>query len=94
MFRSGGGDTPEAREEKPRQGETHEDPVAIEIERDAPRPATILKVAGAFEERGGKILELFKEVRSPMGEMVVPIHLVQDDGDYFVEVMTGPWDER
>ena len=31
----------------------------IQIERDAPRPVTILRVAGELEERGGKILELF-----------------------------------
>jgi hypothetical protein len=66
----------------------------IQIERDAPRPATILKVAGELEERGGTILELFKEVESPLGRVVLPIYLRQDDRDFFVEVATGPWDDR
>src|ERR687890_318435 len=66
----------------------------IQIERDAPRPATILKVAGELEERGGKILELFKEIESPLGLVVFPIYLRQDDRDFFVEVATGPWDDR
>ena len=66
----------------------------IRIERDAPRPATILKVAGELEERGGKILELFKEISSPLGEVVLPIHLRQGDQDFFVEVATAAWDPR
>jgi hypothetical protein len=66
----------------------------IQIERDAPRPATILRVAGELEERGGTILELFKEVESPLGRVVLPIYLRQDDRDFFVEVATGPWDDR
>jgi hypothetical protein len=90
MFWRDGGETPEAREEEAQ--EEHSGP--IEIERDAPRPATILRVAGELEERGGKILELFKEVRSPLGEMVLPIHLRQDDRDFFVEVATAAWDPR
>src|SRR5215207_10641575 len=66
----------------------------IQIDRDAPRPATILRVAGELEERGGKILELFKEIESPLGRVVAPIYLRQDDRDFFVEVATGPWDDR
>jgi hypothetical protein len=66
----------------------------IQIERDAPRPATILRVAGEMEERGSEILELFKEVESPLGRVVIPIYMRQDDRDYFVEVETGPWDGR
>jgi hypothetical protein len=66
----------------------------IQIQRDAPRPATILKVAGELEERGGTILELFKEVESPLGRVVLPIYLRQDDRDFFVEVATGPWNDR
>jgi hypothetical protein len=66
----------------------------IQIERDAPRPATILRVAGELEERGGRILELFKEIESPLGRVVLPIYLRQDDRDFFVEVATGPWDDR
>jgi hypothetical protein len=87
MFWRDGGDTPE--------GEAHEEHSGpIEVERDAPRPATILKVAGELEERGGKILELFKEVSSPHGEVVLPIHLRQGDQDFFVEVATAPWNPR
>ncbi|HEV2093617.1 MAG TPA: hypothetical protein VGR18_10675 [Rubrobacter sp.] len=66
----------------------------VRIEPDAPRPATILRVAGELEERGGEILELFKEVRSPLGRAVLPIHLLKDDETFFVEVATEPWDER
>jgi hypothetical protein len=51
-------------------------------------------VAGELEGRGGKILELFKEVESPLGRVVLPIYLRQDDRDFFVEVATGPWDDR
>ena len=90
MFWRGAGETPEIRGEEAQ--EEHAGP--IEIERDAPRPATILRVAGELEERGGKILELFKEIESPLGRMVLPIHLRQDDRDFFVEVETGPWDSR
>jgi hypothetical protein len=66
----------------------------IQIERDAPRPATILRVAGELEERGGRVLELFKEIESPLGRVVLPIYLRQDERDIFVEVATGPWDDR
>jgi hypothetical protein len=51
-------------------------------------------VAGELEERGGAILELFKEIESPLGRVVLPIHFRQDDRDFFVEVATGPWDDR
>ncbi len=64
----------------------------IRIEPDAPRPATILRVAGELEDRGGKILELFKEIESPAGRVVLPIHLLQDGEDFFVEVETKRWD--
>ena len=66
----------------------------IRIEPDAPRPATILRVAGELEGRGGKILELFKEIESPDGRVVLPIHLLQDDEDFFVEVETKRWDRE
>ncbi len=66
----------------------------IRVTPDAPRPATILRVAGELEERGGRILELFKEIRSPLGQVVLPIHLLKDEEAFFVEVATGPWDER
>ena len=66
----------------------------IRIEPDAPRPATILRVAGDLEERGGDILELFKEIQSPLGRAVLPIHLLKDEEAFFVEVATAPWDDR
>lgn len=90
MFWRGGQETPEDGVEEAR-GE-YVGP--IRVERDAPRPATILRVAGELEERGGTILELFKEIESPLGRVVMPIHFCQDDEDFFVEVATGPWDGR
>src|SRR5918994_2010583 len=90
MFWRGGGEAPEEGvDETP---EEHSGP--IRIERDAPRPATILRVAGELEARGGTIVELFKEVESPLGRVVMPIHFRQEDEEYFVEVATGPWDGR
>jgi hypothetical protein len=89
MFWRDGGETPESGQE------AREEPAGpIRIERDAPRPATILRVAGELEERGGKILELFKEIESPLGRVVLPIYLRQDESDFFVEVETGPWEGR
>jgi hypothetical protein len=65
----------------------------IVIEPDAARPATILRVAGELEERGGEIVELFKEIRSPHGQIVLPIHLRNEGREVFVEVETRPWQE-
>ena len=81
-------------EEPSRETEGGGDPGPIRVTPDAPRPATILRVAGELEERGGRILELFKEIRSPLGQVVLPIHLLKDEETFFVEVATGPWDER
>lgn len=67
---------------------------AIEVERGAPRPATILKVADELESRGGEVMELFKEVASPVGQAVFPIHLRQGGREFFVEVETGPWEPQ
>jgi hypothetical protein len=89
MFWNSGGETPE---EGVEDGNDHTGP--IEIERDAPRPATILRVASELEERGGKIQELFKEIRCPWGQVVLPIHLREEGQDFFVEVETGPWDQQ
>lgn len=72
--------------------EAERPPEPITLERDAQRPATILRVAGGFEERGAKILELFKEVRSSDGSSaVIPIHLLRGDHELLVEVTTRPW---
>jgi hypothetical protein len=89
MFWNSSGETPE---EGVEDGEAHTGP--IEIEPDAPRPATILKVASELEERGGDIRELFKEVRCSWGQVVLPIHLREGGQDSLVEVETGPWDAR
>jgi hypothetical protein len=83
MLWSGGGETSEGEPVGP-----------INVERDEPRPATILKVATELEERGAEIRELFKEIRSSQGEVALPIHLVREGQDFFVEVETGPWDPR
>jgi hypothetical protein len=89
MFWNSGGETPE---EGVEGGDARTG--SIEIERDAPRPATILKLANVLEERGGEIRELFKEIRCPWGQVVLPIHLREGGEDFFVEVETGPWDDR
>jgi hypothetical protein len=89
MFWMRGGETPE---EGVDAGGERTGP--IEIERDAPRPATILRVANGLEERGGEIQELFKEIRCPWGQAVFPIHLLDRGQSYFVEVETGPWDPQ
>jgi hypothetical protein len=68
-----------------------EDLGPIFVEPDAARPATILRVAGELEERGGEIVELFKEINSPYGQAVLPIHLTEEGSDVFVEVETRPW---
>jgi hypothetical protein len=68
-----------------------EDLGPIFIEPDAARPATVLRVAGELEERGGEIVELFKEIRSPHGGAVLPIYLTEEGTDVFVEVETRPW---
>ena len=49
MFWRDGGDTPEA---PAAASEEYSDPIVIE--RDAPRPATILRVAGELEGRGAR----------------------------------------
>jgi hypothetical protein len=82
----------EPSEERPVEETRAEPSGAIRIERDAQRPAAILRVAGEFEERGARILELFKEVQTPHDQAaVIPIHLSQDDEEFFVEVSTRPW---
>ena len=89
MFWISGGGTPE---EGVEAQDEHTAP--IEIGRDAPRPATILRVASDLEERGGEIQELFKEIRSPWGQVVLPIHLLEGGRSLFVEVETEPWEPR
>jgi hypothetical protein len=81
-------------DETPEDGvrEDHAEPV--EIEPDVARPPTILRVAGELEERGDRILELFKEIQSPLGQVVLPIHLLRGGQELFVEVETGAWDAK
>ena len=81
-------------DEAPEEEEIGQGVREIQIERDAARPPTILRVAGELEERGDKILELFKEVRSPLGQVVLPIHLLREGRDLFVEIETAPWDKK
>ncbi len=80
------GDTPE--EDPPTERELA-GPVFVQP--DSPRPATILKVATQLEERGAEIQELFKEIRSPLGDVAWPIHLIREGKDVFVEVETTSW---
>lgn len=88
FWKRNGEDSPEERAED--APETPADP--IRIERDAQRPAAILRVAGEFEERGARIVELFKEVRSSHDRTaVLPIHLATESGERFVEISTRPW---
>ncbi len=89
MFWISGGEIPDEAAE-PEGGRTG----PIEIERDAPRPATILRVASELEERGGEIQELFKEIQCSWGQVVLPIHLLDGGRSRFIEVETEPWDPR
>jgi hypothetical protein len=90
MFWRGGEETPQDGVDETPEG--HSGP--IHIERDAPRPATILRVAGELEARGGTIVELFKEIECPLGRVVMPIHFRQDDQEFLVEIATEPWNGR
>lgn len=81
----------EPSEQRPVEEARTEPSGPIRVEHNAQRPAAILRVAGEFEERGARILELFKEVQTPHAQTVVPIHLSQDDEEFFVEVSTRPW---
>ena len=75
----------------PRPGPLAEQEEEIEVERDLPRPAAVLKVAYALERKGIEVVELFKEVSSPRGRVVVSIHLREEGEDGFAEVFSGPW---
>src|SRR3712207_1961666 len=93
MFWISGGEMPD---EGPNEGaeSAGEYRAPIELERDAPRPASILRVASELEERGGEIQELFKEIGAPWGQVVLPIHLLEGGRSHFIEVETEPWDPR
>lgn len=66
----------------------------IKLERDAPRGASISRIAEELGRRGEEIVELFKEVVSPAGRTVLPIRLRRGGEDVFVEVETGPWNNK
>lgn len=66
-------------------------PGPIQIERDAGRPETILRVAAELEKRGAEVVELFKDIETPRGRAVLPIHLLWQKQDFFVEIETRAW---
>ena len=66
-------------------------PGPIQIERDAERPETILRVAAELEKRGAEVVELFKNIETPRGHAVLPIHLFWKKQDFFVEIETRAW---
>jgi hypothetical protein len=63
----------------------------VVLERNAPRAASITRVAEELNRRGEEVVELFKEVISPVGQAVLPIYLRRNGEDVFFEVETGPW---
>ena len=67
---------------------------SIELEPGASRAASISRIAEELGQRGEEIVELFKEVVSPAGRAVLPIHLRSGEEDVFVEVENGPWDKK
>jgi hypothetical protein len=80
----------EATRDRPEESET-EQYGPIQIERDAERPATILRVATELERRGAEIVELFKEIETEHARTVFPIHLRWKEQDFFVEIETRRW---
>lgn len=87
-------DPPETEDSSAATSSEPADPGPMALERNAPRPPTILQVAGHYEQQGARIVELFKEIQSPQGNTVLPIHLEQDGAERFVEVETGPWSDE
>lgn len=79
------------------EGDPSASPAAqtVRLERDEPRPAAIQRVTEDLQGHGGGVVALFEELASSRGRAVLPIRLRRDpDEDVFVEVVTGPWDER
>ena len=78
-------------------GATPDETGPIELERDALRPIAIQHAAEELSRRGDRVVELFKEIRSPKGRTNFAIHLKrgsEPEEDVFVEVATGPWDDE
>lgn len=87
FWKRGGREVPRGRPEEGAEGK----PALIRIERDAERPATILRVATELERRGAEIVELFKEIKTDHRRAVLPIHLRWQEQDFFVEIETRRW---
>ena len=92
---------PSAVEERPQGAEDAEaapdESGPIELVRDAPRPVAIQQAAEGLSRRGDRVVELFKEARSPKGRTNLAIHLKRGsdpEEDVFVEVATYPWDNE
>lgn len=66
----------------------------IRLERGLSRAVAISRVAEELRRRGEDVVELFKEISSPAGRAVVPIHLRHGGADVFVEVQAGAWEEK
>ena len=66
----------------------------IQLERGAPRAASISRIAEELGRRGEEVVELFREVFSPAGRAVLPIHFRRGGEDVFVEVETGSWERK
>lgn len=92
------GERPEAAgplAEPPEARETARSPLqTIQLERGAPRAASITRVAEELRRRGEEVSELFKEVTSPAGQAVLPIYLWRGGEEVFIEVETGPWERE
>ena len=59
----------------------------------APRPATIIRLAAELERQGKEVVELFKEIESPKGRVLFPVHAREGGEDIFAELATEPWDQ-
>jgi hypothetical protein len=66
----------------------------IELEQGASRAASISRIAEELGRRGEEVVELFKEVVSSAGRVVLPIHLRRGEENVFVEVENGPWERK
>ena len=89
------GETPEAPSDT--RAEPAGDPEStveeFEIVSGAPRPATIIRLAAELERQGKEVVELFKEIESPKGRVLLPVHAREGEEDLFVELETAPWDQ-
>ncbi len=66
----------------------------IEVKRGVSRAASISRAAEELRRRGEEVVEIFKQVTSPAGRAVLPIHLRHAGEDVFIEVETGPWERK